>query len=115
VTPPSVRFLGRRVYLAPVFLIVSAMQGALTARRLRRVQELTGADRRTVVRWRKWWRELLPATGFWRAMASRFMPPVVLDELAGSLLERFSGSPWERMLSALTFLSPLSTRSARAM
>jgi hypothetical protein len=114
-TPPSVRFFGRRVYLAPVFLIVSAMQGALAARRLRRIEALFGADRRTVVRWRQWWRELFPTTGFWRAMAGRFVPAVALAELTWSLLKRFSGSTRERVVAALAFLSPLSTRSARAM
>jgi len=115
VTPPSVRFFGRRVYLAPVFLLVSAMQGALTASRLRRIKELFGADRRTVVRWRKWWREFFPTTGFWRAMAGRFVPTIELTELTGSLIKRFSGSTHERLVAALEFLSPLSTRSTRAM
>lgn len=115
VTPPSVRFFGRRVYLAPVFLIVSAMQDALTARRLARIRELYGADRRTVLRWREWWRELFPTTSFWRAMAARFAPAVDVAELSGSLFKRFSGPTLARVVAVLKFLSPLSTRSARAM
>jgi hypothetical protein len=114
-TPPSVRFFGRRVYLAPVFVVISAMHGLLTAQRLRRIAELVGADRRTVVRWRRWWRELFPTTSFWRAMAARFVPAVALAELAGSLLERFCGSPLEQLVAVLRFLSPLSTSSPRAI
>ena len=114
VTPPSVRFFGRRVYLAPVFLVVSAMQGALTARRLHRLHDRFGVDRRTVGRWRQWWREVFVTTAFWRAMAGRFMPAVVIAELTGSVLDRFSGSARERVIAVLQFLSPLSTQSSRA-
>lgn len=113
-TPPSVRFFGRRVYLAPVMLIVSAMRGALTARRLRRVAELFGADRRTVLRWRRWWREAFPSTTFWRAMAGRFSPALALGELTGALLAQFDGSTRDRVIAALCLLSPLTTRSTRA-
>lgn len=113
-TPPSVRFFGRRVYLAPVFFIVSAMQGALTARRLGRLHARFGVDRRTVQRWRRWWRESFATTAFWRAMAGRFAAPVAIAALSGSLLARFGGSTRERVIAALRFLSPLSTRSVRA-
>jgi hypothetical protein len=114
VTPPSVRFFGRRVYLAPVFLLVSAMQGALTARRLARLHDLFGVDRRTVIRWRQWWRESFPMTAFFRAMAGRFIPAMAIARLAGALLARFSGSTRDRVIAVLRFLSPLSTHSARA-
>lgn len=114
VTPPSVRFFGRRVYLAPVLLIVSAMRGALTARRLGRLRRLYDVDRRTVLRWRGWWRESFATTAFWRAMAARFAPAVVIAELTGALLARFRGSTRERVIAALRFLSPLTTRCSRA-
>jgi len=115
VTPPSVRFFGRRVYLAPVFVIISAMRRRLTARRLGRLRQLFGVDRRTLVRWRRWWRELFPTTAFWRAMAGRFAPAVAIAELTGSLLARFEGSTTRRVIAALRFLSPLSTQSTRAI
>jgi len=115
VTPPSVRYFGRRVYLAPVLLVVSAMRGTLTTRRLGRLHRLFGVDRRTVVRWRRWWRESFAKTAFWRAMAGRFAPAVAIIELTGALLARFRGSARQRVIAALRFLSPLSTRSARAI
>ena len=115
VTPPSVRFFGRRVYLAPVFLIVSAMQGLLTAQRLSRLRRLFGVDRRTVIRWRRWWRDSFMTTAFWRAMAGRFAPAVVIGKLTGSLIARFGGATRQRVIAALRFLSPLSTRSAMAI
>ncbi len=95
-------------------LIVSAMRGALIAWRLRRVAELFGADRPTVLRWRRWWREAFPSTAFWRAMAGRFAPALTIDELIGALLARFAGSTRERVIAALRLLSPLTTRSTRA-
>ena len=47
-TPPSVRFLGRKVYLAAVVILVSAMQQGPSAWRVHELSELFGADRITV-------------------------------------------------------------------
>jgi hypothetical protein len=106
--PPSVRFFGRRVYFAPVLLIVSAMRGQLTAARLRSIQDEYGADRRTVIRWRRWWREAFAKTGFWRAAKGRFVPPVAHADLPASLLERFNKAACVCDLGrALSFLSPV--------
>jgi hypothetical protein len=41
------------------------------------------------------------------------MPPVAVAQLPASLLERFAGTPAERLLSLLRSLSPLSVDSAR--
>lgn len=103
------------LYLAPVLLIVSAMRGALTARCFGRLHRLYGVDRRTVVRWRRWWRESFAKTAFWRAMAARFAPAVVVAELTGALLARFGGKTRQGVIAALRFLSPLTTRSSRAI
>jgi hypothetical protein len=117
VTPPSVRFFGRRVYLAPVLLIISAMRGQLTAARLRCLRSAYGVDRRTVVRWRRWWRETFCTTAFWRAVKGRLLPPVDADDLPAALLERFESGGATRvgLSEALTFLSPLTTRFVMAM
>ena len=40
VTPPSVRFLGRKVYLGAVVILVSAMRQGPTPRRVRELTEL---------------------------------------------------------------------------
>ena len=45
-TPPSVRFLGRKVYLAAVVILVAAMQQGPSPRRVRELTKLFGADRR---------------------------------------------------------------------
>ena len=105
-TAPSVRFTGRRVYLALVLLLV-APPGSAAA------QALCGRPRIAAVtlkRWRRWWREALPATAFWRSVRDRLLPPVAIDELPHSLLARFAtgGSTIERLAHALHFLAPLS-------
>jgi hypothetical protein len=46
-----VRFLGRKVYLAVVVILVAAMRHGPTPRRLRLLSEHFGADRRTIARW----------------------------------------------------------------
>src|SRR5260370_20021 len=54
-TPPSLRFLGRKVYLAVIVTLISAMRDGLTERRLGKLSAALGVARRTVARWRRWW------------------------------------------------------------
>jgi len=111
-TPPSVRFLGRRVYLGAVVLLVSAMQGGITDQRAARLRELLGVSRRTLWRWRSWWRESFPESGFWKRTRDRFMPPLNDGTLPASLVDRFSGEDdRSRLIHALSFLAPLTTQS----
>lgn len=112
-TPPSVRFLGRRVYLGAVVLLVSAMQGGITDRRVDQLQSLLGVSRRTLWRWRTWWRQSFPASELWRRERGRFLPAVDDSILPASLLERFTGEDdRSRLIQALSFLAPLTTQSA---
>jgi hypothetical protein len=50
-TTPLVRFLGRKVYLAAVVVLVAAMRQGPSPRRVRELTELFGADRRTIASW----------------------------------------------------------------
>ena len=115
-TPPSVRYLGRRWYLAAVVVLVSAFRHGVTSRRLEQlVGWLRGRGerlaRRTVERWRRWWLETFPATRTWQAGRSQFVPPVNQALLPLSLLERFEGADAARLSAALRFLSPVTTGS----
>ena len=56
-TPPSLRFLGRKVYLAAMVVLIAIMREGVTAARMRQLSGLVGVDRRTVERWREWWRD----------------------------------------------------------
>ncbi len=115
-TPPSVRFLARRVYLSAVVVLVSAFAHGCSARRRAALREHFGnLSERTLRRWRRWWREVFPATTWWRAARARFLPPPDRSTLPASLLERFPGPDLSRrLLALLRFLTPLSTASGQA-
>lgn len=105
------RYLGRRVYLGAVVVLVTAMIGGLTATRAARLRQWLGVSVRTLARWRVWWRETFVASAFWRGARGRFMPPVMTETLPASLLERFAGDERTRLLHVLAFLTPLTTRA----
>ena len=99
-TPPSLRFLGRKVYLGAVVVLVSALRCGATPVRMARLAELIGVSRRTVNRWRQWWTEIFPQTRCWAEGSGLFAIPVPTGQLPQSLLERFAG-PLEAALQAL--------------
>ena len=106
-TPPSLRFLGRKVYLVTIVTLIAALCNGLTERRLCKLAEAIGVDRRTVARWRSWWLTTFTSTPFWRARSAEFMPPVECDHLPASLLSRFLGDAEEQLASCLAFLGPI--------
>ncbi len=106
-TPASVRFLGRRVYVAAIVVLIAILQHGVTDARLERLSEVVNVDRRTVERWRSWWRRIFTATPFWRGARARFMPPVEHDKLPASLIERFTGEDSEALAALLRFIGPL--------
>ena len=112
-TSLSVRFLGRRVYLALAVVLVSASRTASTPAGVRLGAEL-GVAPQTLQRWQAWWTEQFPLTPLWRATCARFMPPADVLGIAGTLLERFTGSPAHSLMRLLVFLSPVTLRSAGA-
>lgn len=116
-TPPSLRFLGPKVYLAAVVAVITAMRCGVTPARMQRLKELVGVSRQTAGRWRQWWQERLPQTGFWRAVSGSFPSPVEVSELPLSLLEQFTGEVEARLLALLRWVVPLSggRGSAKAM
>ncbi len=112
-TPPSVRFLGRKVYVGAVVVLATALRHGTTPWRAARLRELLGVDAKTLARWRTWWREVFAASPQWRAAQSRFATPVVASALPASLLERFAGDGVEPLVSALRFLAPLTVSDGR--
>jgi len=106
-TPASVRFLGRRVYLGAVVVLVSALQNGPTPKRLARLRELLGVSRWTVARWRRWWLDDFVRTPCWRTGRGRVMPVVDETGLPGTLLVRFAGELLDRLAAMLRFVSPV--------
>jgi hypothetical protein len=109
VTPPSVRFLGRKVYLAAVVILLSAMRQGPTPRRVRELSQRFDVDRRTIARWQVFWREHFPQTPFWKIAGARLTPVVKIVSLPYSLVDAFLRRDppdvgWTRLLR---FLSPI--------
>ena len=109
VTPPSVRFYGRRVYWAGAFVLACAKK--LTPGWLRRLTEVLGVDRRTVRRWRRWWQETFLRSAWWKTQRGRLIPPVVETDLPGSLLDRFPGEGRTSLVALLEWLAPAASRA----
>ena len=72
-------------------VLIAIMREGATAARMRQLSGLVGVDRRTVERWREWWRDTFTASPFWQIGRAAFMPPVDQDRLPASLIERFTG------------------------
>ena len=108
-TPPSVRFLGRKVYLGAVVVLVAAMRQGPSPRRVRELSRLFEIDRRTIDRWRVFWHEHFPQTAFWKANLSRLVPKLAIVNLPRALFDAFihrddSREDWKRLLE---FISPI--------
>jgi hypothetical protein len=106
-TSKSVRFLGRRVYLALAVVLVPARRAGPAPAAAAQLAQTLGATRRTLQRWQLWWSEQFPLTPLWRAGGARFMPPVPTEDLPGELLERFTGPAHEALTRLLVWLSPV--------
>jgi hypothetical protein len=113
VTPPSVRFLGRKVYLGAVVILISAMRQGPTPRRIRELADLFGADRATIARWQAFWRDQVPQTQFWKIARARLVPVFKIAALPLSLVEAFGAgnNPYHDWVQLLRFLSPLTVPS----
>lgn len=113
VTPPSVRFLGRKVYLHAVIILVSAVQQGATPWRLQKLSQALDLDidRRTIARWRVFWQEQFPRTAFWKVARGFCLPLVNAASLPLELLRRFlhghDSDPTPGWKALLGFLSPI--------
>ena len=111
-TPPSVRFMGRRVYAGLVVVLVSAMTHGLKPERVQRLREVLRIDRRTLERWRQWWLGLFVDSAFWREARARFLPPLCQKTVPLSLCLRFEVQRRSRLVDLLKFLAPITTPTA---
>jgi len=109
-TPPSLRFLGRRVFFGVVVLLVPALRQSAPWQTLAKLETVYGITQRTLLRWQRWWRESFVKSSVWRAGQGLFRRPVRAADLPGSLLEAFD----RKVEAVLRFLSPLSSRTGQA-
>lgn len=113
-TPPSVRYLGRKVYLGAIVALAAAMRQGPEPWVVARLDALLGVGRRTLNRWRSWWGDVFVATPMWRILRAQIIPVVDETGLPLSLLERLCGvgaDPRSRLIALLRLLQPLTTAS----
>ena len=108
-TPPSLVFLGRRVYLGIVVLVetlrLAAGAAAVAA------GPAGSQPARTVRRWRAWFAALRAST-WWASIAGRVWPPLQPGEmLPEALVDRLAGGQrgGDALVATLRLLSPLTT------
>lgn len=104
-TPPSVRFLGRKVY-AEVVVVLACLQAA-SRERTHKPSPAQAAPVRTVRRWQTWWRTAFVASTFWCEARARLVAPIDERQLPGSLLARFSAR--SALLDLARFIAPSTT------
>lgn len=108
-TPPSVRFLGRRVFLGAVVVLATALAQGLSARRVAALCAQFSVSTRTLRRWRVWWTETFVESATWSGIRARLASPITLALLPASLLERCEGDDEPtRVTQLLRLIAPLS-------
>jgi hypothetical protein len=108
-TPPSVRFLGRRVYLGAVVIVASAVALATTA--VAAAIRATGVPARTTRRWLRWWRGPFTTSRPFVDLSARLVPAPDRARLPVSLLERLAEDGSDAVAKLLGWLAPLTTTS----
>jgi len=116
-TPPSVRFLGPKVYVGVVVMLITALRQGPTPPGAKRLKEELGVNRRTLKRWQEWWREVFPQGAFWKEARRRLFPHVpAACELPRSLADTFRvEESVGKLLRCLRFLSPATASFASAV
>jgi hypothetical protein len=109
-TPASLRFLGRKVYLGVIVVLITALHHGLSEPRRRQLIEQLDVPAQTLGRWRRWWREQFAHTRCWRALAGQLTSPIGAHSLPGALLGRLSGADLtEQLVQLLWLVSPVTT------
>jgi hypothetical protein len=108
-TPPSFRFLGRRVYVGAVVIVASAV--ALRRMAGAAVTRSTGVPARTTRRWLRWWREPFTTTVSFAELSARVVPAPERQRLPASLLERLAADGPVAVRKLLGWLALITTTS----
>ena len=108
-TPPSARFLGRRVYVGPAILGITALRAGAQRGEVRALRAWLGVSGRTLARWRRWWRDVFAASVFWRHARGQLRTPVPARALPSALLRHLAGDLQTQLIATLRFLAPITT------
>ncbi len=107
--PPSVRFMGRRVYWGALVVVLTALRqqrhcGATVAK----LKALFDISHKTLLRWLRYFREAFPQTPLWQSLRGRVSAEVSNGALPQALLEHFGSThkdPQEALVACLRFLA----------
>lgn len=99
----SVRFLGRRAYLALLVVLGSARHAGQNPGAVR-LSTTLAIPLRTLERCRQWWQDQFPRSTLWQAAGAHFLPPVT-ERFPTSLLERIVADAAAAMGHLLLFLT----------
>lgn len=107
-TPPSVRFLGRRVYVGAVVIVAAVV--ALAIGTTGAARRATGIPPWTLRRWLRWWRGSFVSTAAFVEI-SAWIPGLDRRRVPASILEMMGAGPTGRLRRLLAWVSPLTTES----
>lgn len=111
-TPPSVRFMGRKVYLSVIITLICALEQGLTPQRRARLVDELDLWPQSFARWQRWWRVQIPATPHWQALCARLTPSSEIAVLPDVLLGQLYGDDLScRIIRFSQLMMPLSTAS----
>lgn len=115
-TPPSLRFLGRKVFFGVLVLLLPVLRDGPTPERLNRLCETFAVSVRTVRRWCRFWRETFVTSRVWEAARGRFAAPLRAESMPGALLGAFSqiSDLESRVVAVLRLVSPIGAGTAPA-
>jgi hypothetical protein len=88
-TPPSLRFLDRKVFFSVVVVLVPLLREGSKPRRLQCLQKVLQVSARTVRRWQRWWRESFAQSPRLTRVQGLCAEPIEPQELPGSLVRAF--------------------------
>lgn len=106
-TPPSLRFLGRKVFFGVVVLLLPILREGPTPERVQRLEARFAVSRRTLYRWRHWWWETVSRSRWWQQQRGQFAGAI--DKLPGCLLAALGDIEVipDRVVAALKLLASL--------
>ena len=111
-TPKSVRFLGRKVYLGAVVLAACVLREQ--GEKLERVAGRLNLKISTLRRWVAWWRRVT-GTEWWAVARARLAPPLGEKCFISELYDRFrerAQKTTTAVTKLLSFVSPLTVPAA---
>ncbi len=104
-TPPSIRFLGRKVYSTLTILLLSALRNGISSKVAELFRKTLNVDRRTMKRWQSWWQETFPNTPLWKSRRGFLQNPPESGNFPLSLIHCFEGSNNKQLLTTLIFIT----------